>query len=955
MKNFRKVLALVLVVASLFSFASMAMAAKVEYTDAEAFTYDDAVEVLSAIGILNGYAVGDGYEFRPGDPIDRDETAKMIAVLSNAGDDVSTLYAGANTFADVAATHWAASYIAYCVQTGIVAGRNATTFDPDANVTGFEVAKMLLCVMGFDAQAQGYIGANWKVNVLRDAKNFGLLDGLNSKFDMSKAATREEVAQMMLNTLAAPVVIGTLSEDTVKISNSLYMNITDNGLEELYWELKDANMNEDYAVVYGNVIVAVNTLVGHMYKGLSSVEAVDKYGRPGVAWVYENAKGHDDFVKFYPYASDHYYTQRATLNVDLSEEINSRWPYQIVLFHNGELVDVDDSIGAGDKDAEDGEDSDYGTTEWDEDKGKWVLTEEFEDYMNTFTGKGVETFVYVDDVHRQIVVSVVDTFIDQVVVSDRNRKSKKFELAGETLKMSVFGTVKDGDVVLYRVGDENEYRELDDELIEDVVSVNGKNRDVFRVNYDVDYDEAIVDVGAPEVEVMKVKKTYDNRKGENEWDKSTVTDADGKTYSYAHNFDSTIDAGVVPFNENHVGDEWLVFFDQFGYIMLWDEPDYDFEWEVAYFVENGWRWKFSGEHSYKESGYSWFNQYVDFNGKEGELEVDDNFYAYLSEMGDINNAANPGDINGRVVAYRYDEQEEEFLWHEAVLTESNINTATGEIVPGVWGTTETKYLVRTFDYAKCEYEYETFEGYKALRKAYPGAICVETPNGVSDKVATVQYFPVWDEEADEFIEDYAAYVFIDAAYALAADQSFFVLGYEGTVANSDLMPATDKGYLVQAFRNYDIYKALVDGEEGYVLVTNPEDYSELLEMGKYEEFLQVLGVAEDGKPLYLVSNDDESFELVEEGLITDVVEIRGERIKCKMNGTTVMLSMADEAEIIVIYTENDEYDSHETYDDAEKFNDDRFFEMGDIVKAYVEFSDERGAEEDVARMYLIVD
>jgi len=69
----------------------------------------------------------------------------------------------------------------------------------------------------------------------------------------------------------------------------------------------------------------------------------------------------------------------------------------------------------------------------------------------------------------------------------------------------------------------------------------------------------------------------------------------------------------------------------------------------------------------------------------------------------------------------------------------------------------------------------------------------------------------------------------------------------------------------------------------------------------------------------------------------------------------VMLSMADEAEIIVIYTENGEYDSHETYDDAEEFNEDRFFEMGDIVKAYVEFSDERGAEEDVARMYLLVD
>ncbi len=950
MKNFRKVLALVLVVATLFSFASMASAAKVEYTDAEAFVYDDAVEVLSAIGILNGYAVGDGYEFRPGDPIDRDETAKMIAVLSNAGDDVSTLYAGANTFADVAATHWAASYIAYCVQTGIVAGRNASTFDPDANVTGFEVAKMLLCVMGFDAQSQGYIGANWKVNVLRDAKNFGLLDNLNSKFDMSKAATREEVAQMMLNTLAAPVVIGTLSDETIKISNSLYMNLTQNGLEELYWELKDANMSEDYAVVYGNVIVAVNTLVGHMYKGLGSVEAVDKFGRPGVAWVYENAKGHDEFVKFYPYPSDHYYTQRATLNVDLSDEINSRWPYQIVMFVNGEMWDDDTDIGAGDKDAEDKDVSDYGTTEWDEDKGKWVLTEDFEDAINEITGKGVETFVYVDDVHRQIVVSVVNTYIDAVEVNDRSRKNRKFDLAGfDGLKMSVFGSYKDGDVVLYRVGDENEYRELPEELVEDTVSVNGKNRDVYRVNYaGVDYDEAIVDVAKAEVEVIKVKKTFDNHKTDNEFDKATITDYDGKTYSYAHNVNTTI-LGTQgnPMNANHVKQEWAVYFDQFGYIMFWTEPEYDLEYDVAYFVENGWRFKYSGESSYEDNGMTYYNKFVDFDAKKGELEMDEEFFEYVSNLTEFS--------NGRVIAYRYDEAEEEFVGFVAETSENNINTATGEIVDGVWATTETKILVRTFDYAKCEYEYEAFEGYKELRKAYPGAICVETPDGVGAKPATVQWFPAYDAETDEVDEEFASYVFIDAAYAAAADQSFFVLGYEGTVANSDLIPDLDNGYLVQQFRYYDIYKALVGGEEGYVLVTNPADYDELLEMGKYAEFLQVLGVAEDGKPLYLVSNDNEDFELVEEDIITDVEYIRGDRVKCTYNGSTVMMSLADDAEIVVIYTEGGEYDSHEVYDDADEFNDDRYFEMGDILKAYVEFSDERGAEDDVARLILMVD
>ena len=51
MKNFRKVLALVLVVATLFSFVAMTASAK-EYTDADKVSYTEAVDVLTAIGIL---------------------------------------------------------------------------------------------------------------------------------------------------------------------------------------------------------------------------------------------------------------------------------------------------------------------------------------------------------------------------------------------------------------------------------------------------------------------------------------------------------------------------------------------------------------------------------------------------------------------------------------------------------------------------------------------------------------------------------------------------------------------------------------------------------------------------------------------------------------------------------------------------------------------------------------
>ena len=219
MKNFRKVLALVLVVATIFSFTAMASAAGYKDAADVSSTYAQAVDVLSAVGVLNGYEDG---SFKPTSDISREEMAKMIAVLANAGDDVSKLYATACTFADVAKDRWSASYVAYCAKTGIVAGRSATTFDPYGKVTGLETAKMLLVVLGFSAEEQGYVGADWKINVLRDAKNVGLLNGFEAGYDVDAAITRQEAAHMMLNALMTKVVVGVLSENIIKVTNAVY-------------------------------------------------------------------------------------------------------------------------------------------------------------------------------------------------------------------------------------------------------------------------------------------------------------------------------------------------------------------------------------------------------------------------------------------------------------------------------------------------------------------------------------------------------------------------------------------------------------------------------------------------------------------------------------------------------------------------------------------------------------
>ena len=266
MKNLKKVLALVLVVATLMGFATVAGA---KFSDDSSVTYKEAVDVMAGIGVINGYTDG---TFRPTANVTRAQMAKMVAYILASGDDVGDLYAGANTFSDCT-THWARGYIAYASKTGFVAGVGNGRFNPEGSVTGTQAAKMLLCALGYDATIEQYVGANWAVNTLADAKTAGLLKNLN-KIDMSAALTREAAAQMMFNALNAK---------TVKYSNK-GSNIVINGIEISQGASDPEFINisdNDNKVVY-------ETLRAKYFEDLDKKEGQsDDFGRPGNKWTYK--------------------------------------------------------------------------------------------------------------------------------------------------------------------------------------------------------------------------------------------------------------------------------------------------------------------------------------------------------------------------------------------------------------------------------------------------------------------------------------------------------------------------------------------------------------------------------------------------------------------------------------------------------------------------------------------
>src|SRR5699024_5375400 len=130
--------------------------------------------------------------------------AKMIYTIRNGGNDDASAHIGNTTsFTDISG-HWAEGYIKYLQNTGIVAGKSATKFDPDSQVTTTEAMKMALALAGYDEKNAGLTGIDWQKNTLTYATTIGLTDDVNSA--MSAGCSRQDAAQILANVLEANAV-----------------------------------------------------------------------------------------------------------------------------------------------------------------------------------------------------------------------------------------------------------------------------------------------------------------------------------------------------------------------------------------------------------------------------------------------------------------------------------------------------------------------------------------------------------------------------------------------------------------------------------------------------------------------------------------------------------------------------------------------------------------------------
>lgn len=145
------------------------------------------------LAFLSGYANG---TFEPDRNMTRAEVTTMFARLLTEKMAANQTYS--NTFSDVAKSHWAANYIGYMQQFGIITGYADGSFRPDASVTRAEFAAI---ASRFEKLTEGnksfsdVPSSHWAAKYINFAATRGWVNGYaDGTFKPNNSITRAEVA-----------------------------------------------------------------------------------------------------------------------------------------------------------------------------------------------------------------------------------------------------------------------------------------------------------------------------------------------------------------------------------------------------------------------------------------------------------------------------------------------------------------------------------------------------------------------------------------------------------------------------------------------------------------------------------------------------------------------------------------------------------------------------------------
>ena len=371
----KKFLSLVLALVMTMSLVTVSAGAK-DFTDASKINYKEAVDVMSAAKVIDGYAEGD---FRPSTTLTRGAAAKIICNLILGPTTASALAADAAPYKDVPTNHTFAGYIAYCQKEGIISGYADGTFRPANSLTGYAFMKMLLGALGYKSENEGYTGANWSIQVAKRALNIGLDDDLTGDFNGVKAVNREEACLYAFNTLKATMVEYE-KNSTVTVGN-ITIKDTSDAKEMTNTGKTDGNINDDGKMQFAE----------KYFTDLKKNDSTDDFMRPATQWKIKAEE-----VGKYTDTPDLTYTAAVKASdiykdLDLGSNMDKK---DVTVYINGE------EAAAASVDLKKSNDTKIGSKAYDDDNGT--------------NGNGVLTEVFYDKDDDSVVITQVVTYVGQI-------------------------------------------------------------------------------------------------------------------------------------------------------------------------------------------------------------------------------------------------------------------------------------------------------------------------------------------------------------------------------------------------------------------------------------------------------------------------------------------------------------------------------------------------------------
>ena len=271
MKSTKRFISTLLAVMLVMSTLIVSVPVSAEFTDLpKGHSAYEAVDVLSKLGVINGYEENGSFNFKPDNNVTRAEFTAMLLRTRGMGAVGSTSLENP-PFPDVVTpdVSWAIGNIRTARELKIINGYDDGTFKPNNNVSYEEAIKMIVCALGYGEM--GADGAFWYTRYLNTATTLGFLEGAGGA--IATPATRATIASMLYNCLEIKLAENNAITDKTILENDLKLTKNVGYIDsnpEISLSNPDSNLRDN------EVQIAVNTASG-VVVDTYKVENADSY------------------------------------------------------------------------------------------------------------------------------------------------------------------------------------------------------------------------------------------------------------------------------------------------------------------------------------------------------------------------------------------------------------------------------------------------------------------------------------------------------------------------------------------------------------------------------------------------------------------------------------------------------------------------------------------------------